>query len=293
MGTVWAQTAQAPNTMPAVALPDLPDETQIAVFDDGVKYTMGEFKKLFAVLPPQNQQLAMRDRKGFLEQLAFMRKLTQLAEKDKLDEASPAKDALAYYRMAILSQYKLNDPAVGGNVEPGELVKFYDVNKERYKQVKVKAIYVAFASDAPAAADGRKRLTEKEAEAKATRLLAEVKAGADFVKLVKENSDDETSKGANGDFVTLRQSDNIPDAIKTAVFALKQGETAGPVKQANGFYLLKADEVTFRPFSQVRDEIFNEIRTARYAEWVEQTHRDAKVEITSPEFLGTAPAAKK
>ncbi len=291
IGSVWAQTAPPPETAAAPAIPSLPDETVIAIFPDGAKMTMRDFKNLYAVLPPQNQQLVLRDRKSFLEQFAFMRKLAQLAEADKLDQASPAKDALAYYRMAILSQYKLNQAAMSGTVEPGEIVKYYDVNKDKYKQIKVKAIYIAFSSDA-ANATAKKRLTEQEAEAKARKLRAEIDAGADFVQLVKENSDDETSKAANGDLLTLRQTDNIPDALKSAVFSLKQGQVAGPVRQAGGFYLLKADEVTYRPLSQVRDEIFTEIKNQRYANWVEQTHREAQVQITSPEFLGTPAPGK-
>ncbi len=292
IGSVWAQTAAAPPAAPPPAMPSLPDETVIAVFPDGAKMTMGDFKNLYAVLPPQNQQLALRDRKSFIEQFSFMRMLAQLAEKDKLDQASPAKEALAYYRMAILSQYKLNDAALSGTVEPGEIVKFYDLNKDKYKQIKVKAIYIAFSNETANASSAKKRLTEEEAEAKAKKLRAEIDAGADFVQLVKENSDDETSKAANGDLITLRQSDNIPDALKSAVFSLKQGEVAGPVRQANGFYLLKAEEVTVRPLSQVRDEIFTEIKNQRYANWVEQVHREAAVKITSPEFLATPAPGK-
>ena len=73
------------------------------------------------------------------------------------------------------------------------------------------------------------------------------------MKLVKENSDDETSRAKDGDFATLRSSDNIPDAFRATVFALKKGEVSEPLKQPNGFYLLRAEEVTVRPLSEVRD----------------------------------------
>ena len=78
---VFAWSILSAQTAPAPDLPDLPDKTVIAVFDDGVPFTMGDFKKLYAVLPPTNQQGALRDRKGFLEQYALMRKLVQIAEK--------------------------------------------------------------------------------------------------------------------------------------------------------------------------------------------------------------------
>src|ERR1035437_6731993 len=140
VSAAWAQTAPAPAPAPAPQMPDIPDQTTIAVFDDGAKFTMGDFKKIFAALPPDNQPLALRDRKTFLQQWAFMRKLAQMAEKQKLDQESPAKDQLEYYRLMILSQVKLADALNSTTVEPAEIVKFYDTNKERFKDVRVKAL---------------------------------------------------------------------------------------------------------------------------------------------------------
>ena len=276
----WAQTAPAPAAPPQ--MPDIPDQTTIAVFDDGVKLTMADFKKIFAVLPPDNRALVLRDRKSFLQQWAFMRKLAHMGEEAKLDQATPAKEQLEYYRLMILSQAKLAEALNSTTVEPAEIVKSYDTDKERFKEVRVKAIYVSFGTGAQAR-------TEDEAKAKADKLLTEIRGGADFVKLVKENSDDETSKAKDGDFATLRRNDNIPDAIRAAVFSLKQGEVTEPVRQPNGFYLLRADEVRFRPLSQVRDEIFTQLKQQHYSQWLEQTSKDAKVEITSPAFLSDTP----
>jgi parvulin-like peptidyl-prolyl isomerase len=282
---VWAQTA-APAPAAAPKLPDIPDQTVIAVFDDGVKLTMADFKKIFSVLPPDNQPMALRDLKNFLQQWAFMRKLAQMAEKQKLDLEPPAKEQLEYSRLMILSQAKLAEALNSMTVEPAEIVKFYDTDKERFKEVRVKAIYVSFGKGAPAR-------TEEEAKAKAAKLLAEIRGGADFVKLVKENSDDETSKAKDGDFATLRRNDNIPDAIRAAVFSLKQGEVTEPVRQPNGFYLLRADQVSYRPLSQVRDEVFTQLKQQHYAQWLDQTNRDTKVEFTNPAFLGDAAAPAK
>src|ERR1051326_7109043 len=89
-------------------IPDIPDETVVATFDDGVKMTIGEFKRIYAVLPPENQQQAMHDRAAFLKQWALMRKLAKLAETDQLDKLSPSKEGLEYYRLVILSQAKMN-----------------------------------------------------------------------------------------------------------------------------------------------------------------------------------------
>jgi peptidyl-prolyl cis-trans isomerase C len=284
-----SQTMPLPPSTPAPKIPDLPDDTQVAVFDDGAKFTMGDFKKIYGALPPENQQMALRDRQLFLQQWGLMRKLAQMAEKQKLDQQSPIKEQLDYYRMMILSQAKLNDQLSKGTVEPADIVKYYDINKEKYKLVKVKAIYIAFEDQPGASTKGKKPLTEGQAKAKAAGLLAKIRGGADFVKLVKENSDDETSRDKDGDFITLRANDNVPEAVRTAVFALQKGEVSEPVRQQNGYYLLRADDVTYRPLSQVRDEIFQAVKDQQYAEWMDKTNKENKVLFTSPEFLGLTP----
>src|SRR3954453_15885740 len=184
-----------------VPLPDLPDETVVATFDDGVRMTMGDFKRLFAVIPVENQQQALQNRPAFLKQWAHMRKLAKVAEADGLDKLSPSKDAIEYYRVLILSQAKANAALTQVTVLPSDVRADYETNKDRYKQVRVKAIYIGF--------DGKK-LTQDGAQAKAAKLLAQLRAGADFGKLAKESSDDETSRTKNGEFATLSRADNIP-----------------------------------------------------------------------------------
>jgi peptidyl-prolyl cis-trans isomerase C len=297
LSAIWAQTsATQPLPPPAPAavptIPDLPDDTVVAALDDGTKFTMGDFKKIYAALPPDAQQMALRDRKMFLDWWSGMRKMAGMAEKQKLDEESPTKESLEYARIQILAAAKMNEVLKTGTVEPAEVLKYYNEHKEQYKVVKVKAIYITYSDDPPGTTTkGKKPLTEAQAKAKATKLLTEIRGGADFVKLVKENSDDETSRAKDGEFLTLRINDNVPEAVRTAVFALKKGEVTEPVKQQGGFYLLRAEDVSYRPFSQVRDDIFTELKQKHYQEWVEKMNKENKVQLLSPEFLGLKPLA--
>ena len=308
LSAAWAQsTPSVQSTSPAQAappaqagtLPDLPDETVVAIFDDGMKLTMGEFRRIFAALPPGNQQMAMQNREMWLHQWGLLRKLTKMAEDSKLDQESPYKESLAYAKMNILAQGQISTAVTNIAVEPADVVKYYDDNKgTKYSQVRVKAIYISFNDDpsAAAGADGKKPLNEAQAKAKAEKLIAAIKGGADFVKLVKENSDDETSREKNGDFATLRGSDNIPDAFRTAIFALKQGEITAPLKQPNGFYILRAEEVTVRPLSEVRDEIYNEVKNIKADQWIRALDTGIKVQVVTKAFVEdpnkpTAPAA--
>jgi parvulin-like peptidyl-prolyl isomerase len=284
-----AQTVTVPG------LPDLPDETVIAVFDDGMKLTMGDFKKLYTALPG-NQQAIQRDRKGFLEQYGLMRKLAHMAEEQKLDQTSPNKEAIEFNRQFLLSQAKLQFESMSQNVEPDEIGKYYEANKEHFKEVKVKAIYITFSkAQASQKNNGKQVLTEEDAKAKAQKLLAEIRGGADFVKLVQENSDDSASREKDGDFATLKGTDRdkIPAPVASAIFALKQGEVSEPIEQPNGFYLFRAEEVTYRSAGEARSEIVETLRQQHFKEWLDRTHQSIKVQFPSPEFLKapTPPAA--
>lgn len=282
-----SMTAQssAPAAPPS-SVPKLPPDTVIAVVN-GQKLTYAELEGFLHALPPQMQQSAMSDRKEFIKRYAFMRKLTEMAEKDKLDEKSPYKESLAVDRMNILTQAQLNEMYLKLMVEPADIQKFYDNNRDSYSQVKVKAIYVGFTSNpaAKAGASGKKYLDEAEAKAKADRLIKEGRAGADFAKLAKENSEDAKSAGENGDFGTLKKSDNLPDAIRATVFALKQGEISEPVRQANGFWIFKADQVVTRSFLDVKSDIYNQLKEARLKEWIDSTNKSLDIKYESQAFF--------
>jgi len=286
-----AASAQAPPSMAsprppaqakaAPAFPDLPDPTVIAEFQDGTKFTMGDLKKLYPVLPGPLQNAVKQDPVEFFHEYATMLKYEQIAREKKLDEQSPFKEALNFSRLIYMYQAQLQDVFTTTSVEPNEIINYYGKHKESYKEVKVKAIYIRFV-DTPSAED--KTLTEEQAKAKAEKLVAQIRAGADFVKLVKENSEDEPSKAKDGDFGTFGAADNLPDAIRQAVFALQMGDTTDPVRQPHGYYIFKAEIATIRPLSEVRDQTFNELKQQHAKEWVERTNTEIKVDFPNPAF---------
>ncbi len=279
--------AQFLSAQTAPANPNVPDDAVIAVFDDGSKMTMAEFNALIETQPSEAQQLAKANARAFIQWWAGMRKLAKDAEQEKLDQRLNVKAQLEYARVAILGQVKMNDTLNSIMPASDEIQKYYDSHKDRYTQVKVKAIYIAFGDAVPS---GKKQMTEAEAKAKAQGLLEQIRKGADFVKLAKENSDDETSRDQDGDFATFKPKDNIPDAIRSAVFSLKQGDVTEPIKQANGFYLLKASEVSFTPLDQVRGDLILEIRQQQYSAWLKSHNDSVKTQFPNPAFPPEGPS---
>ncbi|HLY16312.1 MAG TPA: peptidylprolyl isomerase, partial [Bryobacteraceae bacterium] len=275
---VWAQSA------PPASVPDLPPDTVIATYGDNQKLTAGELKSFVAAMPPNMQQNALRDRKAFVQQFVMMHRLSEMAEKGKLDQRSPTKESLSFNRMYILMNAQLHEVLEGISIPQTEAQGFYNQSKNRFKQVKVKAIYIRYSSDAADAAKEPKPLTEAEAQIKIAGLRAALLRGEDFVKLVKENSEDQTSAARDGDFGTMRSTDNLPDAIRNGIFALKAGEVSSPVKQPNGFYLFRAEEINAQPFTEVQEEIVNELRQTHFKKWMDDITGGLNLKIQDESF---------
>jgi peptidyl-prolyl cis-trans isomerase C len=289
---LYAQTPPAapPPPTPPAAEP-APDKV-IASFE-GKKLTFGELKSFLMALPPQQQQMAMNNPKMLVHQYFLYRHLADQALKEKLDQQSPTKEQLEYWRTTVLAQAKLNDVVRNMSVDDEDLKKYYEANLDKYTQVKVKVLYVSFSSNpAESGANGKKLLSEDEAKAKIAKVLAEIRGGADFVQMVKKYSEDTTSADKEGDFGTIRKSDNVPDAIRTAVFSLKAGEVSEPVRQPNGFYLFRAEEIGTRTFQQVQMDIYEQARQAKSQAWMAKLNESINFKVEDEKFFTPpAPAA--
>jgi peptidyl-prolyl cis-trans isomerase C len=288
LGCALAQNPALPAPQaPAAAavLPDLPDNAQVAVFiDDGTVLTMGELKGILNNYEAQQRQQQITHLPDFLNQLAMFHKLEKMALAEKLDQQSPFREQLLFARSQILAQAEVQKQMNPDKIDGEEIERYYEKHKETYKQVKVDAIYISFSNSAASqtGGDGKKILSEAEAKAKIAGLLEQVRKGSDFKKLAKENSDDEISRAKDGDFATLTPTDNIPDAIKAAVFALKTGEATDIIAQPNGFYIFRAREVSYKPLSELRDQIYTAIKTERFQLWIETMRTQNKAKILNP-----------
>ncbi len=98
------------------------------------------------------------------------------------------------------------------------------------EQVHARHILVKFESPKPESV--------KAAEKKAEDLLAQLKKGADFAKLAKENSDDPGSKARGGELDAFPRGRMVPEFEKTA-FSLKPKTLSGLVKTQYGFHIIE------------------------------------------------------
>ena len=101
------------------------------------------------------------------------------------------------------------------------------------------------AFEVPAEAHVRHILIEgdtPESKAKAEKLLAQLKGGADFVKLAEANSDDKGSAAQGGDLGFAPTNRYVPEFTKAIDDLKANGQISGVVKTQFGWHILRLED---------------------------------------------------
>jgi len=136
-------------------------------------------------------------------------------------------------------------------VSEESIQNYYDANINRFKtddKRRVSHILVALGDDDSAA------LT------KAKKLKKQLDAGADFVALVKTESDDEFSAESDGDLGVI-EAGTMEESFEQAVNQLTEvGQLTEPVKSSFGYHIIKLTELqpgTTKQLADVKDKIIS------------------------------------
>jgi peptidyl-prolyl cis-trans isomerase C len=284
---------KAPAEPPPAATPPPPVSPDTVVLEvDGKKITAAELDKVLNGFPAGTQQ-TLHQRPQLLGQVFMMQRLAEDAEKAGLDKQSPYKEQLDAFRLQVLANAETTYLGNTIPVTEEDERKYYKDNPDKFKEVKVRVIYIAFSpASAKAPADGKPRLTEAEAKAKIESLALQIQGGgADFGKLARENSDDQASAAKDGDFGIIRQDSTYPKELKDAVFALKQGQIGSPLRQPNGFYLIRAEEINQKSFDEALLQIGPAVRKEHLDAQIKDLQAKYNVKIENPAYFAPrAPA---
>lgn len=157
------------------------------------------------------------------------------------------------------------------NISPGEIKAYYDahpqeftVGKERFKLAQ---ILIAVPPDATPA-------QVETARAKAEGIRKQLLAGADFGKLARQYSDDD-SKSQGGELGYFSRGDMI-DPIQNAIDKMKVGDISEPVRSDHGFHIVKVeehDEAGVKPLAavsgQIQDKLVSQKAQKQFGTWVD------------------------
>ncbi|MCU1236295.1 MAG: PpiC-type peptidyl-prolyl cis-trans isomerase [Candidatus Solibacter sp.] len=165
----------------------------------------------------------------------------------------------------------------GLTVTDADLQRAYDQNKEAFRTPeRVKARHILLKTQGKSASE------EAAIKAKGEALLKQIRGGADFAKLAKENSEDPGSavNGGNlSDWITHGQM--VPEFDK-AIFQLKPGQISDLVKTQYGYHIvqtLERQDAGMRSFAEVKNELATQYRKQRANELMQQASDRAQAAL--------------
>jgi foldase protein PrsA len=161
-------------------------------------------------------------------------------------------------------------------VTDADVLQYYNANQSQYgtpESRDVRHILIAVKDK-----DGK--VDYAASKAKADQVYAQLKAGADFAKLAKEESADPGSKDTGGK-LTISRGQTVPEFDKVS-FELSTGELSKPVKTTYGYHLIEAvsdvRKATATPLDKVRASIratlLQQRRNQEMQKWVEDLKKD-------------------
>lgn len=157
------------------------------------------------------------------------------------------------------------------NVTDQEAKEYYDNNQEQYKVAEQKKVSHILFDD----------------QAKAEEVLAEIKAGADFTEIAKENSTGPSAENG-GELGFIAVNDRGYDkTFRDAAMKLSVGEVSSePVKTKYGYHIIKVTdkkEAGMKDFSDVKDSIKTQLESKKqnqeWSDFVESLRDQAEIEI--------------
>jgi len=120
--------------------------------------------------------------------------------------------------------------------------------------------------------------------AQAQQVLAQVKSGKDFGELAKQYSQDPGSAQNGGDLGWAERSAFVKP-FADALFAMKVGEIAGPVKTQYGYHMIRLDEVQAgkgKSFEEARPELEAQVRRARASDRFGEIQEQLQGKLAEP-----------
>lgn len=204
------------------------------------------------------------------EDLYIRRLLAQEAERDQLDKDPVVQALIRQARERILSEARLVEIDLANLPSAADTEKaareIYRLTPDRFKSpAQTRASHILIAKSGDPKAD----------QERAEKILAELRAGADFATLARQQSADTASATRGGDLGWFGPGTMVKD-FETAVDALKTpGELSAIVPTQFGLHIIRLDErrpAGQRSFDEVRADLEREVQAK-----VQAAARDAKV----------------
>lgn len=191
-------------------------------------------------------------------------------ERNKGSFTTPEKRSLA---ILVIDQNRVEQSL---NPTEAELRRAYEADKERFRTPeRVKARHILLKTT------GKPPAEEEKIKAKAEDLLKQIKGGADFAKLAKENSEDTGSALKGGDLDWIVRGQTVKP-FEEAAFSMKPNEISNPIKTEYGYHIIQVldkQPAQLKTFDQARPELLADYKRQRAGQMMQDLSDKAYSEL--------------
>jgi parvulin-like peptidyl-prolyl isomerase len=226
------------------------------------------------------------------------------AEKFIKERKDAAGSDAAYRRQLIISGVKPEDfekevreqaiiqAIVNRELRPKQVVtdedieKYYKENPKMFQEPekwKIAHIFMGIRNRATREEISDAEKAEKRAKMKD--ILVRARAGVDFAKLAKENSEHGLTKDNGGEQTIVR--DQMPPEFEAAVLSMKPGQISDIVTTGLGWHIIKFIEYIppktvdlASSKEKIKAYLLNQATQRALADWVKELRKEANVEVT-------------
>jgi len=195
-----------------------------------------------------------------------------------------------------LNTRKLLNAQIKGkiNISNEDVKKYYEENKSKFQRPKAyHARHILAAYFPPEALrnqtikelQNNKEFFARAAEEKIDKIIEELKKGADFKELAKNQSDDESTRETGGDLDYIYKG-VFDTSFDDAIEKLHPGEFSGKIKTRFGFHVIQliekkpSERATFDEMKPgIQKYLFLEEAKKQVASYVEKLKQTANIEI--------------
>ena len=184
--------------------------------------------------------------------------------------------------VSALSKKIFDEVTKDVKVSEAEILQYYTENQSQYGTPESRDVrHILIAEKGK---DGQ--VDFDASKARADEIYAQLKGGADFATLAKQNSDDPGSKNSGGK-LTISRGQTVPEFDKVS-FELDKGELSEPVKTQYGYHVIEAvsavRKATVTPLDKVHDSIettlLQQKRNEEMQAWLEDLRKDYEGKVS-------------
>lgn len=190
--------------------------------------------------------------------------LAQEAVRKGLAAQPDVRNEMALAQQAVLVRALLSDFMNNSPISDAEVQARYDTIKKQYGDKEYHARHILVP-------------TEEEAD----KLIAQLKAGANFADLAKKYSQDPGSAPNGGDLDWSAANAYVPE-FANALVKLKKGQyTETPVKSSFGWHIIELDDVRdtkIPPLADVKPQIVKQLREEKLQAYETALRNKAKIQ---------------